>query len=183
MEEHAFRSAAKWARHLFRNVFPYANREDHRDDKWAVLAKDFFQLQGAFADDVRRGLPKRDSRQGFILMNRHWDFAPLQQIMKLYDLVKASPANEPYFPGTTHGHEVSERDTYPRLRFTMAYSGRICLHPVVPYELVHLLDLSKLPQDKTFFYYVEEEWVCREIKRGPLCPMLRAAVLQLVKVF
>jgi hypothetical protein len=54
---------------------------------------------------------------------------------------------------------------------------------VVPYELVHLLDLPKLPQDKTFFYYVDEEWVCKEIKQGPLCPMLKAAVLQLVKVF
>jgi hypothetical protein len=116
-------------------------------------------------------------------MNRHWDFASLRQIMEVYDLMKASSAYQPYFPGNMHGHEVSERDTCPRLRLTMAYNGRICLHPVVPYELVHLLDLPKLPQDKTFFYYVDEEWVCKEIKQGPLCPMLKAAVLQLVKVF
>ena len=183
MEENASRAVAKWVRHLFRNVFPYASKEDGRDDKWAVLAKDFFQLQRAFADDVRRGVPKRDSRQGFMLVNRHWDTASMHQIMEVYDLVKDSPTDQPYFPGTVRGHDMSERDTWPKMRLTMAYHGRLCLHPVVPYELVHLLDLPKLPQDKIFFYYVEEKWVCEEIERGPLCPMLKAAVLQLVKVF
>jgi hypothetical protein len=183
MEEDASRVAAKWVRHLFRNVYPYANKEDGRDEKWAVLAKDFFQIQRAFADDVRRGVPKRDSRQGFMLVNRHWDTASLHQIMEVYDLVKASPTNQPYFPGAVHGHNKREKQIWPKLRLTMAYHGRLCLHPVVPYELVHLLDLPKLPQDKIFFYYVEEKWVCEEIERGPLCPMLKAAVLQLVKIF
>ena len=53
----------------------------------------------------------------------------------------------------------------------------------VPYELGHLLDLPKLPQDKIFFYYVDEEWVCKDIARGPLSPMVKAAVLQLIKIF
>lgn len=65
----------------------------------------------------------------------------------------------------------------------MAYDDSKCFYPVVPYELVYLLDLPKLPQHKGFFYYVEEEWVCGKIEQGPLCPMLKAAVLQLVKVF
>jgi hypothetical protein len=103
--------------------------------------------------------------------------------MDVYELVKASPTNQPYFPGMVHRHDVQERDTWPKLRLTMAYSGKVCLHPVVPYELVHLLDLPKLPQDKIFFYFVDEEWVCREIGRGLLPPMLKAAVLQLVKIF
>jgi hypothetical protein len=168
---------------LFRNVFPYTNKEDGRDDKWAVLAKDFFQLQRAFTDDVRRGVPKRDSRQGFILMNRHWDFASLRQIMEVYDLMKTSPINQPYFPGTVHGRHKREEQTWPKLRLTMAYDGTMCLDPVVPYELIHLLDLPKLPQDKIFFYFIEEEWVCREVRRGPLCPMLKAAVLERIKIF
>lgn len=182
-DQHVSRVAAKWVRHLFRNVFPYAIDETGRDDKWAVLAKDFFQLQEAFAEDVRRGVPKRDCRQSFMLMNRHWDTASLQLIMEVYELVKASPTNQPYFPGTIHGRNVLEVQTWPELRLTMAYKGKICLHPVVPYDLVHLLDLPKLPQDKVFFYYVEEEWVCKEIERGPLCSMLKAAVLQLIKIF
>lgn len=74
------------------------------------------------------------------------------------------------------------RETWPKLRLTMAYDGKICLHPVVPYELVHLLDLPKLPQDKIFFYYVDEEWVCKAIARGPLSRMLKAVVLQLIKI-
>lgn len=183
MEDHESRVAAKWVRHLFRNVFPYVQNTTGRDDKWAVLAKDFFQLQRSFADDVRRGLPKRDCRQEFGLLNSHWDSVYLHQIMELYELVKATPTNQPYFPGIVHGHEVLERDTWPKLRLTMAYNGKICLHPVVPYELMHLLDLPKLPQDKICFYYVDEEWVCKEIARGPLSPMLKAAVLQLIKIF
>ena len=185
MEQQACRVAAKWVLHLFRNVFPYANNPTGRDGKWAVLVRDFTELQGAFAEDVRRGVPKRDCRQEFELANRHCGDVSLHQIMEVYELVKASPINQPYFPGTVHGRGVSERRsrTWPKLRLTMTYDGSLCLHPVVLYELMHLLDLPKLPQNKTFFYYVEEEWVCREIGRGPLCPMLKAAVLQLVKVF
>ena len=183
MEEHESRVAAKWVRHLFRNVFPYVQNTTGRDDKWAVLASHFFQLQRSFADDVRRGLPKRDCRQEFKLMNGQWDSVSLHQIMEVYELVKASPTNQPYFPGKVHRRDVQETDTWPKLRLTMAYKGKICLHPVVPYELVHLLDLPKLPQDKMFFYFVDEEWVCREMGRGPLPPMLKAAVLQLIKIF
>lgn len=183
MGDHESRVAAKWVRHLFRNVFPYVQNTTGRDDKWAVLAKDSFQLQRSFADDVRWGLPKRDCRQEFGLLNSHWDTASLHQIMEVYELVKASPADQPYFPGLVHGNNILERDTWLKLRLTMAYNGKTCLHPVVPYELVHLLDLPKLPQDKIFFYYVDGEWVCKEIARGPLSPILKAAVLQLIKIF
>ena len=82
--------------------------------------------------------------------------------------MRAHPVDQPYFPGMIHGNDALERDTWPKLRLTMAYKGKICLHPVVPYELVHLLDLPKLPQDKIFFYCVDEERVCKEIARGPL---------------
>ena len=116
-------------------------------------------------------------------MNGHWDSVSLHQIMEVYELVKASPADQPYFPGKVHRRDVQETDTWPKLLLTMGYKDTICLHPVVPYELVHLLDLPKLPQDKMFFYFVDEEWVCREMGRGPLPPMLKAAVLQLIKIF
>lgn len=181
--QHASSVAAKWVRHLFRNVFPYVQNTSGRNDRWAVLANHFFQLQRSFADDVRRGVQKRDCRREFELMHSHWDTVSLQQIMEVYELVKASPANQPYFPGTVHGRNKGERQTWPKLRLTMAYNGRECLDAVVPYELVHLLDLPKLPQDKIFFYYVDKEWVCKEIARGPLSPMLKAAVLQLIKIF
>jgi len=57
MQEHESRVAAKWVRHLFRNVFPYEENPTSRDDKWAVLATDFLQIQRAFNNDVRRGMP------------------------------------------------------------------------------------------------------------------------------
>lgn len=34
----------------------------------------------------------------------------LHQIMEVYELVKASPTDQPYFPGMVHGHDVLERD-------------------------------------------------------------------------
>lgn len=174
---------ARWILHLFRNVVSNAENPTGDKAKWAVLARTFLQLQRAHADDARRGKPKRDCRQNFIQMKHDWDDVSCQQIMEVYDLVESASATQPHFPGTVYAPQVVERDTWPELRLTTAYDGSKCFHPVVPYELVHLLDLPKLPQNKGFFYYVEEEWVCREIEQGPLCPMVKAAVLQLVKVF
>lgn len=54
--------------------------------------------------------------------------------MEVYELVESSPADQPYFPGTVYALEVLERDTWPKLRLTMAYDGSQCLHPVVPYD-------------------------------------------------
>ncbi|GAB7327298.1 hypothetical protein MBLNU13_g11181t1 [Cladosporium sp. NU13] len=153
------------------------------EERWGVLARDFLQLQRSYDDDVRWALLKRDYRQKFTHICRDWDYIPSHQIMEVYELVESSPANQPYFPGTFYAPQVLERDTWPELRLTMAYNGSQCLHPVVPYELVHLLGLPKLPQNKGFFYYVEEQWACKEIEQGPLCPMLMAAVLQLIKIF
>ncbi|KAM0711021.1 hypothetical protein Q7P35_001760 [Cladosporium inversicolor] len=110
-DQHASRVAARWVRHLFRNVFPYAANETGRNDKWAVLAKNFFKLQKAFAEDVRLGVPKRDRRQSFMQTNRHWDTASFHEIMGVYELVKASPTTQPYFPGTIHGSNVREMQT------------------------------------------------------------------------
>lgn len=116
-----------------------------------------------------------------MLSHSHWDYNSHRQIRKVYDLVEKSPANQPYFPGKVYGHlRVTE---VPMLRFTMAYDGSNAFHPVVPYQLVHLLDLPKLLASKIFFYYVEENWVCRVIRRGPPSSMLKAAILQRVKIF
>ena len=98
-------------------------------------------------------------------MIRHWDTVSRLQIMDLYGRMRPAPANQPYFRGMVHGHDVAERDTWPELRLTMTYDEKRCFHPVVPYELVRLLGFPKLPQSKTFFCYVEEEWVCREMER------------------
>ena len=177
---HASQVVARWVRHLFRNVFP---RDKTQTDKWTFLATDLIELQRAFDRDVREGKQKQNRRETFMLSYSHWDPASRLTIEHLYEAIKTWPTSQPYFPGIVHEHDTQEWRTWPKLRLTMTWDNGKCFHPVVPYELVHLLDLPRLPQDKIFFYYVDEEWVCREIKRGPLRPMLEAAVLQLVKVF
>ena len=112
------------------------------------------------------------------MRNQDW-IAPLnEQAENLYDLVRAAPVDQPFFPVKAYSQLA-----WPKLRLTKTWEGGKARRPTLPHEKVHVLDLPKLPQEEIFFYYANGQWVGKAIREGSLHGLKKAGVLESVKIF